>query len=131
MHVNVLTFCGGESVFGLASDSVVTVSRPSPGVPHVADILPNLPRGRRSRARSLRLAVNGEPVDLTVDGPLQLVPLSKADIVPTTFRANAIVLGFARVDGNILVLLDVCELVDRLRTKASVSAASDAPVRRD
>ena len=91
MSVSVLTFRSGETLFALAAGSVVGVGPALHGAPHLADVLPNLSRGDHHHARSLRVAVAGDGVDVTVDGPIKLAVLSPTDIAPSPFRASAAV----------------------------------------
>jgi hypothetical protein len=118
VSVAILKFHAGSTVYALAVDNVLSIGPARPGLPHLAALLGDAtPSASGDPARSLRVVAGGHGVDLVVDGPVELADLDVDDIAPcrSDAIASSTILGFARDDDRVFVLLDAANLVELVR----------------
>jgi hypothetical protein len=118
--IAVLCFRAGDGAFALPADDVRALAAVSPGQPHLAALLALDSDADGTATRTLVLADGEASGELRVDGPLRLVELGPEHIVPgPILSAGGAVIGFARLDGELVQLLDARELLRTMRESES------------
>ena len=121
----------GEVSLGLPAAEVLEFLPPEPGLPHIAGLLGMPLASPGQSSRSLRLASAAGPVGINVDGPVRMQRLGVADFLPLPplLRSLSIhpVIGFAQEEGQVVLLLDVAGVVERVREGVPASSLGGGP----
>ncbi|HVK74285.1 MAG TPA: hypothetical protein VM734_13235 [Kofleriaceae bacterium] len=111
--VSVLCFTAGGVRFAVAAGDVLALGEPAPAARPIAALLGLVDDDELDGQRTLTVRGPGGRLDLRVDGPLVLCDLGVDHVVsaPPVLHRSPAVLGFARVDGELVQLLDLGALV--------------------
>lgn len=112
MSVAVMRFWAGASGYAVAAGCVEGVGPARPGVPHLAQLLSGAPTTTDAGVRTLQLVAHGKRIEVTVDGPVDVVEIAREDITPCPTTLSSKVLGFARLNGDMYGLLDTERLIE-------------------
>jgi hypothetical protein len=123
MSVTVMKFRAGPHVYAVAAGCVAAVGPPRMGVPHLGWVLSKQLPEPIAGTRTLQLASREHRVEVIVDGPVELVDLEPSDIAPCTTTTSSRILGFARGDDGVFVLLDAVAIVGAVRESEAVDLA--------
>jgi chemotaxis signal transduction protein len=115
MSVAVMRFRAGANGYAIAAGCVEGVGPGRPDIPHLRQLLDTNETGgrdsergsQRDGERTLRLVVRGQRLEVTVDGPIDVVEIAREDITPCRTSLSPRILGFAKLDGDMYALLDV------------------------
>ncbi len=111
--IPVLRFRAGELQLGLVAAAVAWLGDGAPDCPHIGRLL-GLPAAGSADSRMLSLAAYGRTRRLLVDGPIAVRHLASADLLPAPALLRSRrrgVLGYAREEEQVVVLLDVAWLL--------------------
>jgi hypothetical protein len=121
----------GEVPLGLAAAEVLEFLPPEAGVPHIATLLGVEAAPPEQSSRTLRLASAAGPVRINVDGPVRVQRLGSTSLLPfpTLLRGVPIrpVIGFLHEEGQVVLLLDVAGVVERVRESAPAGSKGGGP----
>jgi hypothetical protein len=112
MSVAIMRFKAGTSGYAVAAGCVERVGPARPGVPHLAQLLTGASTTPDAGVRTLQLVSRGQRLDITVDGPVDVVEIAREDITPCPATLGSKVLGFARLSGDMYALLDTESLIE-------------------
>lgn len=110
--VPVLCFAAAGVRFAIAAADVLALGDDARSAPAIAVGL-GLPDQLTSTCRVVTLASRAGPIDVVVDGPITVRQLAAEQIVPAPLGVplSPAVVGFARVDGELVQLLEVERVV--------------------
>lgn len=115
--IPLLRFFGGAQRLGVVAAAVERMDEGSAGCPHVAALL-GLPQDSAPvEQRTVTLSAYGKRARVLIDGPVRFRSVAAHDLLPTAplLRRGRVqgVLGFAREEAHMVLLLDVGWLVER------------------
>lgn len=119
--ITLLRFCAGSMYFGIAAEDVVGVAPARDDAPHIGTLLGIEPA--RAERRMIRLAPPAAQADLPwisfqADGPVDVIRCNADDILPMPRGIPRErwkpVLGFAQMDHQLVLLLDIPSVVEKL-----------------
>lgn len=123
--ISVLRFGAGDLALAIAAEDVVTVAFARAGVPHIGEVLGIESGARTSGQRAIHVRApgidaGGEAVFLA-DPPVEVLPCHIGNILPMAPGISRVqwqpVMGFARIDDQMLLLLDIPGIVQALRER--------------
>lgn len=123
--IPVLSFYAGELRLGIAAEDVLAVVPARPGIPHIAEILGVIPSPAQAERRVIHVAAPAEErsagsvvVEFQADSPVGVIRCQSEQILPMSdgllLRSWRPVMGFANIEGHVLILLDIPSIIDAL-----------------
>ncbi len=119
--VPILRFGAGELAMAIAAADVRTIVGVRPGTPHISTLFGKRPpiscSGQR-RIEILSRSQKGVAAAFLVDPPVQMMTCHQEDILPLMpslwSHSWDPIMGFARIEGHTIALLDIPKLVEAL-----------------
>lgn len=127
--VSVVCFAAGGVRFAVEAGDVVWLGDYNPWAPALALALGLAPGdGSGEHSRTMTLAGPGRPVSVRVDGPVHVRRLTVDDVVraPRRIPLAAAVVGFARIDGELVQLLEAAAVLAALPRNRDREDSRDA-----
>ena len=120
--ISVLRFGAGNLALAVAAEDVITVAFARAGVPHIGDVLGIELGARTSGQRVIHVRATGidagDDAVFLADPPVEVLPCHAGDILPMAPGISRVqwrpVMGFARIDDQVLLLLDIPGIVQAL-----------------
>ncbi len=113
---SVIRFSAGDTAAAIAASGVTYVGSPEPGVRHIASILGVARDPAHPSGRTIVVRFEAREVMLTVDDPVEMDEIRREDVVgggeAVAQFSHGPVMGFARVRGQIVLLLALDKLVN-------------------
>lgn len=125
MSIPVLSFYAGELRLGIAAEDVLAVVPARAGIPHIAEILGIEPSPAELERRVIHVAAPAEErsagsvvVEFQADSPVGVIRCQSEQILPMSdgllLRPWRPIMGFANIDGQVLILLDIPSVIEVL-----------------